>query len=329
MMGEYTFVENSTVKRESVRFINRFGIELAGDLYLPNNLSNRASAIAFTGPFGAVKEQVSGLYAQELAARGFVTLAFDPSFTGESGGQVSQVASPEIFTEDFSAAVDFLGSLAYIDRSRIGIMGICGLSGNALTAASVDTRISAVATSVMYDISRSVSEGVGASMTKGQKRNFKAFLSQQRWNVVDTGKTITGPHEPIFLEDGSVLHTKGLPEVLPNNPHPVLKDFHDYYKKKRGYHRRSINSTGAWESRTPLSFLAFPQYSFIDEIEIPVLTITGEKAHSRYFSEEAHEKIVSQKEFILVPNASHVDLYDQVDKIPFDDIERFFKKSLK
>ncbi|BAQ24451.1 Hydrolase of the alpha/beta superfamily [Streptococcus troglodytae] len=324
-----TFETYPQIERQSVRFANRYGIELAGDLYLPENYADKKNpALVVTGPFGAVKEQSAGLYAQELATYGFVALAFDPSNTGESGGVARNVASPELFTEDYSAAVDFLGSLTYIDREKIGALGICGLSGMALTAASIDTRIKAVATSVMYDISRSVSEGVGGMMTPEQKENFKDFLAQQRWNLVDGGDHVTGPHEPMFDENNQVIHTHGLPDQLPENPHPVLAAFYDYYKTPRGWHENSVNSTGAWESTTPLPFLAFPQYTAISEIAPrPILFITGEHAHSRYFPEQAAAQAGYNAELVVVPNADHVDLYDKKDLIPFAELADFYTKA--
>lgn len=321
----FTFEKNPSVEQTSVRFINRFGIELAGDLYVPKEASEeKLPALVITGPFGAVKEQASGLYAQELASRGFVTLAFDPSFTGESGGQVHNVASPEIFTEDFSAAVDFVGLLDNVDRNRIGAFAICGLSGMALTAATVDKRIKAVGTSVMYDISRSISEGVGGFMTPEQREGFLDYLAEQRWQVAESKQTTTGPHEPFFTPDNQVVHTYGLPDQLPEDPHPVLAGFFDYYKTERGYHENSVNSTGAWESRTPLSFLAFPQYAALETLTRPVLFVTGGQAHSRYFSEQAYARVAGEKELIVVPDADHVALYDQFNKIPFDEIARFY-----
>lgn len=208
-------------------------------------------------------------------------------------------------------------------------MAICGLSGMALTAATVDKRIKAVATSVMYDISRSISEGVGGFMTEEQRGGFLEYLAAQRWQVAETKESTTGPHEPFFTPDNQVIPMKGLPNELPENPHPVLVGFFDYYKTERGFHENSINSTGAWESRTPLSFLAFPQYAAIELMTQPALFITGEQAHSRYFSEQAFERVTSQKELIIVPDADHVALYDQFDKIPFDKIENFFQDSMK
>lgn len=330
MTDTLTFEIYPEIERQAVRFPNRYGIELAGHLYLPENHADKQQdGIVVTGPFGAVKEQSAGLYAQELARLGFVALAFDLSNTGESGGFARNLASPELFTEDFSAAVDFLGTLDYIDREKIGALGICGLSGMALTAASVDTRIKAVATSVMYDISRSISEGVGGMMTAEQKANFKDYLAQQRWNLVD-GEVTTGPHEPMFDADNQVIHTYGLPDVLPENPHPVLAGFYDYYKTSRGYHERSVNSTGAWASTTPLSFLAFLQYTAIAEIAPrPALFITGENAHSRYFPEQAAQQAGDNAELIVVPGADHVDLYDKKELIPFAELADFYKKAFK
>lgn len=325
-----TFDIYENIQSKPVRFKNRYEIELAGTLYLPEGYeSKHSSAIAFAGPFGAVKEQASGLYAQELATYGFVTLAFDPSRTGESGGFPRNLASPETFTEDFSAAIDFLGTLTFVNKDSLGIMGICGLSGMALTAATVDSRIKATATSVMYDISRSVSEGVGGGLTSEQRQGFLDYIAAQRDNLAAGGEHVTGPHEPFFTPDNEVVHSHGLPEALPEDPHPVLAAFYDYYKTGRGYHERSVNSTGAWESTTPQSFLAFPQYSHLDNLgHRPVLTLTGENAHSRYFSEEVHAKITGPKELVVVPGANHVDLYDRKNLIPFDRLGAFFEENL-
>lgn len=215
-----------------------------------------------------------------------------------------------------------------VDRNRIGVLAICGLSGMALTAATVDKRIKAVATSVMYDISRSISEGVGDLMTDEQEEGFLDYLAEQRWQVAETKQTTTGPHEPFFTPDNQVIQTKGLPDELPEHPNPILAGFFDYYKTERGFHEHSINSTGAWESRTPLSFLAFPQYAHLEKMEQPALFITGEEAHSRYFSEQAFERVKSQKELIVVPGADHVALYDQFDVIPFEKIEVFFQTNM-
>lgn len=313
-----TFAQSNKVEHRKVSFKNRYGITLVGDLYLPKNRGDhKLAAIAVSGPFGAVKEQSSGLYAQTLAERGFVTLAFDPSYTGESGGQPRNVASPDINTEDFSAAVDFLGLQHEIDRNRIGILGICGWGGMALNAVAVDTRIKAVATSVMYDMSRVMAKGLFDSMTPEQRHAALEQISQQRWKDAENGN-------PAPMDGG-------LPDKLPADANPILKEFHGYYKVPRGFHARSVNSNSAWTATTALSFMNFPLMSYANEVSIPVLIVAGEKAHSRYFSEDAFKAIGSKhKELVIVPNANHVDLYDnQAGKIPFDKFEQFYKTNLK
>ena len=313
-----TFAQSNKVEHRKVSFKNRYGITLVGDLYLPKNRGDhKLAAIAVGGPFGAVKEQSSGLYAQALAERGFVTLAFDPSYTGESGGEPRNIASPDINTEDFSAAVDFLGLQHEIDRNRIGILGICGWGGMALNAVAVDTRIKAVATSVMYDMSRLMAKGLFDSMTAEQRHVTLDKISYQRWADAENGK-------PAQMDSG-------LPDKLPTDANPILKEFHGYYKVPRGFHARSVNSNGAWSASTAMSFMNFPLMSYANEVNIPVLVVAGEKAHSRYFSEDAFKAIGSKhKELVIVPGANHVDLYDnQADKIPFDKFELFYKKNLK
>nr|WP_315821606.1 alpha/beta hydrolase [Paraflavitalea speifideiaquila] len=284
-----------------------------------------------SGPFGAVKEQSSGLYANELAARGFVTLAFDPSFTGESGGDVRNVGSPEINTEDFSAAVDYIGLLPSVDRNRIGVMGICGLSGMALTAATSDSRIKAVATASMYDMSRSISRSYKDSYTMEQRHKVINYISKQRWIDAENGKTAVGLHEVPFDENGNIIKgNKGLPDTLPNKPNPVLTAFWNYYKTPRGFHPRSINSTTAWTATTPMSFFSFPMAANIQMISPrPILLIAGENAHSRYYSEDIYKMASEPKELVIVPGADHVDLYDRLDKIHFDKLTAFFTQNLK
>ncbi len=328
----FTFKLNNHVTRKKVSFKNIYGIMLVGDLYMPKNISNqKLPAIVLSGPFGAVKEQSSGLYASEMASRGFVTLAFDPSFTGESGGEVRNVGSSEIFTEDFSAAVDFLGLQPNVDREKIGAIGICGLSGMALTAAGSDSRIKAVATASMYDMSRSISRGYKDSYTDEQRRKVIAYLSEQRWKDAETGKKASGFHEVPLDEKGNLLKgDRVLPEQLPQSPDPVLKAFFDYYRTPRGFHERSINSTTAWTATTPMSFFSF---SMMDNIRMisprPILLIAGENAHSKYYSEDVYKIANKPKELLIVPNADHVDLYDRMDKIPFDKLETFFKANLQ
>ena len=329
------FPQSDKVTHRKVSFKNRFGITLVGDLYVPKNRGNRKlAAIAISGPFGAVKEQSSGLYAQMLAERGFVTLAFDPSYTGESGGQPRNTASPDINTEDFSAAVDYLGLLPEVDRERIGILGVCGWGGFALNAAVADTRVKAVATSVMYDMSRAMGHGVGAGKDRystTDRRLVLQHLNNQRWKDAAGGTPARSNHD-IYVADGKVTAAdRGLPETLPANPHPVLKEFFDYYRVPRGYHPRSINSTSAWNTTMPLSFMNTPLLSYAQELTIPALVVAGENAHSRYFAEDAFKSLGSkQKELVIIPGANHVDLYDnQAGKIPFDKFAQFFQANLK
>ncbi|WP_421303632.1 alpha/beta hydrolase [Aeromonas veronii] len=331
-----TFTQSDKVDHRKVTFKNRYGITLVADLYLPKNRGDaKLAAIALSGPFGAVKEQSSGLYAQTLAERGFVTLAFDPSYTGESGGQPRDVASPDINTEDFSAAVDFLGLQKEVDRNRIGLLGICGLGGMALNAAAGDTRIKAVATSVMYDMSRAMGHGVGDGKDRystTDRRAVLAYLNEQRWKDAESGTYAHSNHDLYVDDKGNVTAAaRTLPEVLPENPHPVLKEFFDYYRVPRGFHARSVNSNGAWTTTMPLSFMNMPLLSYASEISIPTLIVTGEQAHSRYFAEDAFKAVGSkQKELVVVPGANHVDLYDnQAGKIPFAKFEQFFKTNMK
>jgi fermentation-respiration switch protein FrsA (DUF1100 family) len=331
-----TFPQSSKVDHRKVVFKNRYGISLVGDLYLPKNRGDhKLAAIAVSGPFGAVKEQSSGLYAQSLAERGFITLAFDPSYTGESGGRPRNLASPEINTEDFSAAVDFLGLQSEIDRNRIGLLGICGFGGMALNAAVADTRVKAVATSVMYDMSRAMAHGVGAGHDRystADRRIVLKYLNEQRWKDAETGTIARSNHDIYVDSDGhATAAARTLPETLPENPHPVLKEFFDYYRMPRGFHQRSINSASAWNTTMPLSFMNMPLLSYASELDIPVLIVAGEKAHSRYFSEDAYKAIGSKhKELLIVANANHVDLYDnQAGKIPFDQFEKFYQTNLK
>lgn len=331
-----TFTQSDKVDHRKVTFKNRYGITLVADLYLPKNRGDaKLAAIALSGPFGAVKEQSSGLYAQTLAERGFVTLAFDPSYTGESGGQPRDVASPDINTEDFSAAVDFLGLQKEVDRNRIGLLGICGWGGMALNAAAGDTRIKAVATSVMYDMSRAMGHGVGDGKDRystADRRAVLVYLNEQRWKDAESGTYAHSNHDLYVDDKGNVTAAaRTLPEVLPENPHPVLKEFFDYYRVPRGFHARSVNSNGAWTTTMPLSFMNMPLLSYASEISIPTLIVTGEQAHSRYFAEDAFKAVGSkQKELVVVPGANHVDLYDnQAGKIPFAKFEQFFKTSMK
>ena len=310
----YTFPLSDKVTRQKVSFTNRYGIRLTGDLYLPKNHPGRAQpALAVGGPFGAVKEQSSGLYANAMAERGFVTLAFDPSYTGESGGEPRNIASPDINTEDFSAAVDFLGLHPLVDRNRIGIVGICGWGGLALNAAAVDKRIKAVATITMYDMTRVMSKGYNDTVTLAQRTQMLEQLSQQRWRDAEQGAPAYGP---------------GMNELKGGEPQFVV-DYHDYYKTPRGFHPRAINSNGAWSVTTPLSFMNMPILTYIAEISPrPILFIHGEKAHSRYFSETAYAAAAEPKELLIIPGANHVDLYDRLDVIPWAQLTAFFTKNL-
>lgn len=324
------FKIDPSIDVQNVRFDNRYGYTLAGHLYLPKNFQTdkKYPAIAITGPFGAVKEQSSGLYAQTMAQRGFVTVAFDQSMTGESSGRKRNVASPNIFVEDFSAAVDFLGAQSFVNRDAIGIIGICGLGSHALTAASIDVRIKAVATSVMYNMSESMWQGIGVTKTEEQRELEKNYLAKMRWREVDEGKQIPGPHELMFDDQNQPIYSpNGLPDKLPDNANPIAKDFYGYYKQ-RAFHPRSINSTGAWDAVSPAGYYNFPLQQRINKIKAPKLIVTGEKAHSRPMAEEAYQQLTDPKEIVVVPNATHCDLYDQMDKIPFDKFASFFKKSL-
>ncbi|HFD1635905.1 TPA: alpha/beta hydrolase [Enterococcus faecium] len=325
------FKINPKIDVQNVLFKNRYGFTLAGHLYLPINfdVDKKYQTLVISGPFGAVKEQSSGLYAQTFAERGFVTLAFDQSTTGESSGSVRNVASPDIFVEDFSAAVDFVGIQSFVDREKIGVIGICGLGSHALTAASIDKRIKATATSVMYDMSDSMWKGVGNTKTPNQRDLERDYLSVQRWKDAEVGASAMGPHELTFDEnDNPITNVAILPDKLSEDADPITKAFFDYYKV-RAFHPRSINSTGGWTATTPWSYYNFHLQEHIDEISPrPVLIVTGENAHSRYMAEESYKSIKDHKELIVVPGADHVDLYDQIDKIPFDSFDHFFKENL-
>lgn len=330
--NHYTFELSDKVTRQKVTFKNRYGITISADLYTPKDTGNQKfPALVISGPFGAVKEQSSGFYANELASRGFVTLAFDPSFTGESGGDVRNVASPDIFTEDFSAAVDYIDLMKTVDRNKIGVLGICGLGGMAITATGSDSRIKAVATASMYDMSRSISRSYKDSYTREQRQKVINYISQQRWTDAENGKYAIGLHEVPFDKNGNLVKgERVLPETLPANPDPVQKAFYDYYRTPRGFHPRSINSTTAWTATTPMSFFNFSMMTNVDMISPrPIMMIAGENAHSRYYSEDVYKEALEPKELVIIPNADHVDLYDQKDKIPFDILETFFKDNLK
>ncbi|MDU0343239.1 alpha/beta hydrolase [Bosea rubneri] len=326
-----TFARSDKVDHSKVTFKNRYGITLAADLYLPKDRGSRPlPALAVSGPFGAVKEQSSGLYAQTMAERGFVTLAFDPSYTGESGGEPRNVASADINSEDFSAAVDFLGLQPNVARARIGAIGICGFSGMALTAATSDSRIKAVATASMYDMSRSMSRSYKDSYTMEQRREVIDYLSQQRWKDADAKAFALGYHEVPFDQSGNIVTgQRVLPEKLPPDPDPVLAVFFDYYRTPRGFHPRSINSATAWTATTPMSFFNFPMYANIEMISPrPILLIAGANAHSRYYSEDVYQAASDPRELLIVPDAHHVDLYDRADKIPLARLTEFFERNL-
>ena len=314
--SDRTFPVSDKVTVESVRFKNRFGITLAADLYKPKQAEGKLPAIAVSGPFGAVKEQSSGLYAQTMAERGFLAIAFDPSYTGESSGEPRYVASPDIHTENFSAAVDFLSMREDVDSERIGIIGICGWGGMALNAAAIDTRIKATVTVTMYDMSRVNANGYFDAMDADARYELRKKLNAQR---------------TIDARNGSYALAGGVVDPLPEDAPQFVKDYYDYYKTKRGYHKRSLNSNNGWNVTSSLSFINTPLLTYSDEIRSAVLMIHGEKAHSRYFSEDAFKKLKGDnKELLIIPGASHVDLYDnQAGVIPFDKIERFFYTYLK
>ncbi len=311
-----TFPKSDKVDVKKVHFKNRYGIELTGDLYTPKDKSDeKMAAIAVAGPFGAVKEQASGLYAQKMAERGFITLAFDPSYTGESSGEPRNVSSPEINTEDFSAAVDFLVNQSDVDPEKIGIIGICGFGGFGLNAAAIDTRIKATVPVTMYDMTRVTAKGYFDEMDEDARYQLKETLNKQR--TVD-------------FKNGTFAKASGLPDKLTGNEPQFVKDYYGYYKTQRGFHKRSINSNGNWNTTASLSLINMPILVYSDEIRSAVLIIHGEKAHSRYFSEDAFKKLKGDnKELFIVEGANHVDLYDNLEKIPFDKIETFFRTYLK
>jgi uncharacterized protein len=313
----YTFQLSNKVTRQKVSFKNRYGITLSGDLYLPKNTgTEKLPALAIGGPFGAVKQQSSGLYANQMAERGFAVVAFDPSYTGESGGEPRNVASPEINTEDFSAAIDFLGLQKNVDRNKIGIIGICGFGGFALNATAIDKRVKAVATPSLYDMTRVMSRGYNDVVTLEQRTKTLEDLSQQRWKDTEAGKPAHGQ--------------RNLPETLKGDEPQFVKEYFDYYRTPRGFQVNSVNSNGAWLITNPISFMNMPILSYVKEISPrPMLMIAGENAHSRYFSEDIFKIANEPKELIIIPNAVHVDLYDKVDVIPFDKLDSFFKTNLK
>ena len=309
------FPKSDKVNHSKITFVNRYGITLVADLYQPINASGRMPAIAVSGPFGAVKEQCSGLYAQKMAERGYLTIAFDPSFTGESGGTPRYVASPDINTEDFSAAVDYLLTRDDVDSERIGIIGICGWGGFAINAAAMDTRIKATVASTMYDMSRVNANGYFDSMNADQRYELKKQLNEQR--TVDA-------------RNGSYERAGGVVDPLPDDAPQFVKDYYAYYKTPRGYHPRSLNSNDGWNKTSSLSFINMPILSYCDEIRSAVLLIHGEKAHSRYFSEDTYKRLKGDnKRLLIIPGANHTDLYDNLSVIPFDEIDKFMKEAMK
>ena len=310
------FPQSDKVNHSKITFHNRYGITLAADLYVPKNATGKLLAIAVSGPFGAVKEQVSGLYAQTLAERGFLTLAFDPSFTGESGGEPRYVASPDINTEDFSAAVDYLSTRDDVNPAQVGILGICGWGGFAVNAAAIDTRIRATVAVTMYDMTRVTANGYFDSADNADARH----ALRQQLNAQRTAD----------YKNGTYALAGGVPDSLPADAPQFLKDYHDYYKTPRGYHKRSLGSNGGWNVTSSLSLLNMPILAYASEIRSAVLLVHGEKAHSRYFSEDTYKKLKGDnKELLIVPDAVHTDLYDNLEKIPFDRIESFYRQYFK
>lgn len=316
-----TFPKSDKVEHSKVTFHSRYGITLAADLYKPKNAKGKFAAIAVCGPFGAVKEQASGLYAQTMAERGFLTIAFDPSFTGESGGEPRYMASPDINTEDFQAAVDYLSVRDDVDPDKIGIIGICGWGGMALNAAALDTRVKATVASTMYDMTRVNANGYfDAENSEEERHKKREALNAQRTED---------------YKNGTYALAGGVVDPLPDDAAFFVKDYYDYYKTKRGYHKRSLNSNGGWNVTGCMSFMNQPILKYSNEIRSAVLVIHGEKAHSCYFSKDAFANMIKKnpykdnKELMIIPGAVHTDLYDRTDIIPFDKIEEFFRGALK
>jgi len=317
-----TFPKSEKVNHSKVTFHNRYGITLAADMYVPKNAEGKLAAIAVSGPFGAVKEQSSGLYAQHMAERGFLTIAFDPSFTGESGGEPRRMASPDINTEDFQAAVDFLSVQENVDPERIGIIGICGWGGMALNAAAIDTRIKATVTSTMYNMSRVTANGYfDADDNEEARHAAREAMNKQRTEDYRTGN---------YVRAGGVV------DPLPEDAPFFVKDYHDYYKTERGYHERSGNSTDGWNVIGAMSFMNQPICAYTKEIRSAVLMIHGEKAHSCYFSKDEYKRMTegsayaANKELMIIPGAVHIDLYDdKAGAIPYDKMEEFFLENLR
>lgn len=310
------FPKSDKVDHKKVTFHNRYGITLAADMYTPKSVVGKLPAIAVSGPFGAVKEQSSGLYAQKMAELGFLTIAFDPSYTGESGGTPRYVASPDINTEDFCAAVDFLSVQENVDPERIGIIGICGWGGMALNAAAIDTRIKATAAMTMYDMTRVTANGYFDAEDSEQAR-FEKKKAMNAQRIED-------------YKSGSYALAGGVVDPLPEDAPQFVKDYYAYYKTPRGHHSRSLNSNGGWNVTSSLSFLNMPILQYSSEIRSAVLLVHGEKAHSRYFSETAYSKLTGDnKELLIIPGANHTDLYDQMDIIPFEKLNAFFTEYLR
>lgn len=316
-----TFPKSDKVDHKKVTFCNRYGITLAADMYTPKTAGGKLPAIAVSGPFGAVKEQASGLYAQTMAERGFLTIAFDPSFTGESGGEPRYMASPDINTEDFQAAVDFLSVQENVDPEKIAIIGICGWGGMALNAAAIDTRIKATVASTMYDMTRVNAKGYfDAEDSEEERYKKKAALNAQRTKD---------------FKNGTYALAGGVADVIPDDAPFFVKDYYDYYKTERGYHKRSLNSNGGWNVTGCISFMNQPILRYSNEIRSAVLIIHGEKAHSCYFSKDAYNDMINgnpykeNKKLLIIPNAVHTDLYDKTDIIPFEEIEKFIRNAVK
>lgn len=309
------FPKSDKVNHEKVTFKNRYGFTLAADLYKPKDSEGKLPAIAISGPFGAVKEQSSGLYAQTLAERGFLTIAFDPSFTGESSGEPRYMASPDINTEDFQSAVDFLVTNDEVDPERVGILGICGWGGMALNAASIDTRIKATVTSTMYNMTRINAKGYFDEGDNADARyEMKVMLNNQRTED---------------YKNGEYVRAGGVVDPLPDDAPFFVKDYYDYYKTERGYHKRSLNSNDGWNAIGCMSFISQPIIAYSNEIRSAVLIIHGEKAHSCYMSKDEFEKLEGDnKELLIIPDAVHTDLYDDLDIIPFDKIVEFYNENM-
>lgn len=316
-----TFPKSDKVDHKKVTLCNRYGITLAADMYTPKTAGGKLPAIAVSGPFGAVKEQASGLYAQTMAERGFLTIAFDPSFTGESGGEPRYMASPDINTEDFQAVVDFLSVQENVDPEKIAIIGICGWGGMALNAAAIDTRIKATVASTMYDMTRVNAKGYfDAEDSEEERYKKKAALNAQRTKD---------------FKNGTYALAGGVADVVPDDAPFFVKDYYDYYKTERGYHKRSLNSNGGWNVTGCISFMNQPILRYSNEIRSAVLIIHGEKAHSCYFSKDAYNDMINgnpykeNKKLLIIPNAVHTDLYDKTDIIPFEEIEKFIRNAVK